>query len=1076
MTIKQKFERIDQSKLEPNQVNALKIVVEFTENFKTKDAEKIKVTNEKLDNIIEKLQVKNPDALKPLKTATAKKQSQTSKPKRTVLGLAKEIRKSDESFEDAKARATKIINEEKDATNKVVKSEMKSLLEFIKKHKELEGINGTDLGRDASRVAKRGGVRTVTHSGSTTNQYGTFENHLGRKYSENRENRKDRLAPNYPQYAPLLEKGGAVSEIYFFQCENKEIRDDFFEDLQAYMPDHSKMKMGDLYIQLEASPIDEENLQKMANSTDGVNFVVEKYNDGGYLTNPTFGQFQNIVYKDGGQVVKPHYQVIALEKRHNLQYGDSKRFATESEAISWGEKQFSREDVGEVVVDRVRPNDKGEIKIDTVYRINNDYPLGERVIMRPITYSKGGMLSSRERYVLEVKGQTGLSVGAIEKYIDDNNLSEGELLNIVVGLGRKQLKGADVATAVNGKPKNALSKEIIAFAKSDKAMKLELGGNVGAYDLAGHLGGNFNVGQNNGNLSGTTGTFYTGLVGETGTMSSGEMFELGGGVPSGLQGAVQTYTNAYANEGATAGMYAGGGVIDGALNKQVHALALKEKMTINDWATSEYNKRITQALVESLTDANFHNDAKKVVMKAEGKKTFTKELFKSEYYNPSQDVLDFARDVARICDYDGDDIVNAYYFTTKMQGSKVATMIEDLFLNKKTSSKKYVPHYDIESVTVKKGKKQIVIKGSDVLNGANMLKKGGDLSKSATYFPKRDIVSVKLKNGEVVHPANGYWVGITPKMVRTQFEESAFEYKAGGVIKNQYLGKSAEKVWGQWNESQRSHFLLDHSEILDKDRMENNLGYSRIVQKDKKYSELTPHTQRVLEAHVEKGQYEEGGKVEEAIINKDGIKVKSVAMPEKKLSEAEWMEKHSETNEARAYASGGEIRVGDKVKVKASGIGEDYVIVEGFDSPKQVLTKNDNPNTYLAVRDNEGYAWEIYLKEVVEFPSNTYAKGGKVTFAQKAKAIAKNFEGKQVEPKYQKEYGKTYDKAEAKEVGNKIAGAQKAKYDSKMKSGGKLTNHKGSPKMNEVVAIAKKIRKEGEAWASALKRAWAQVK
>jgi hypothetical protein len=991
MTIKQKFERIDQSKLEPNQVNALKIVVEFTENFKTKDAEKIKVTNEKLDNIIEKLQVKNPDALKPLKTATAKKQSQTSKPKRTVLGLAKEIRKSDESFEDAKARATKIINEEKDATNKVVKSEMKSLLEFIKKHKELEGIHGTDLGRDASRVAKRGGVRTVTHSGSTTNQYGTFENHLGRKYSENRENRKDRLAPNYPQYAPLLEKGGAVSEIYFFQCENKEIRDDFFEDLQAYMPDHSKMKMGDLYIQLEASPIDEENLQKMANSTDGVNFVVEKYNDGGYLTNPTFGQFQNIVYK------------------------------------------------------------------------------------------KGGMLTSRERYVLEVKGQTGLSVGAIEKYIDDNNLSEGELLNIVVGLGRKQLKGGDMVTAVVGKPNNAISKEIIAFAKSDKAMKLELGGNVGAYDLAGHLGGNFNVGQNNGNLSGTTGTFYTGLVGETGTMSSGEMFELGGGVPSGLQGAVQTYTNAYANEGATAGMYAGGGVIDGALNKQVHALALKEKMTINDWATSEYNKRITQALVESLTDANFHNDAKKVVMKAEGKKTFTKELFKSEYYNPSQEVLDFARDVARICDYDGDDIVNAYYFTTKMQGSKVATMIENLFLNKKTSSKKYVPHYDIESVTVKKGKKQIVIKGSDVLNGANMLKKGGDLSKSATYFPKRDIVSVKLKNGEVVHPANGYWVGITPKMVRTQFEESAFEYKAGGAIKDQYKGKTAEKVWGQWNESQRSHFLLDHSELLDKDRMENNLGYSRIVQKDKKYSELTPHTQRVLEAHVEKGQYEDGGKVEEAIINKDGIKVKSVAMPEKKLSEAEWMEKHSETNEARAYKAGGNLTEYSEF------IQQEYPaskrLANKFSKkhhePYLVTVEKGNQDT-INVRTARGfYEFPKDYQDAHEVLYATIEKmneGGKVTFAQKAKAIAKNFEGKQVEPKYQKEYGKTYDKAEAKEVGNKIAGAQKAKYDSKMKSGGKLTNHKGSPKMNEVVAIAKKIRKEGEAWASALKRAWAQVK
>jgi hypothetical protein len=65
-----------------------------------------------------------------------------------------------------------------------------------------------------------------------------------------------------------------------------------------------------------------------------------------------------------------------------------------------------------------------------------------------------------------------------------------------------------------------------------------------------------------------------------------------------------------------------------------------------------------------------------------------------------------------------------------------------------------------------------------------------------------------------------------------------------------------------------------------------------------------------------------------------------------------------------------------------------------------------------------------------------YKGGGKTTFKEKATAIAKNFEGKKVEPKYQKEYGKTYDKAEAKEVGNKIAGSQKAKYDSKMSGGG----------------------------------------
>ncbi len=98
-----------------------------------------------------------------------------------------------------------------------------------------------------------------------------------------------------------------------------------------------------------------------------------------------------------------------------------------------------------------------------------------------------------------------------------------------------------------------------------------------------------------------------------------------------------------------------------------------------------------------------------------------------------------------------------------------------------------------------------------------------------------------------------------------------------------------------------------------------------------------------------------------------------------------------------------------------------------------------------------------------------YKEGGKTTFKQKATAIAKNFEGKKVEPKYQKEYGKTYDKAEAKEVGNKIAGSQKAKYDSKMSGGGKT-------KRGGAMQLAKQIRKEGESWQSALKRANEQVR
>jgi len=342
MTLKQKFDSIDQSKLNSDQKDFLGKIEKATKNFTSDNKEVNDKVEGALDKMIATFKEKMPEVIKTkeakkepkstAKKATAKP-SQTSSPKRTVMSVAKEIRKDGESWADAQKRARAEINKDKKSAEKEVKTEMQKLMAFIKTRKELEGISGTDLGRDSVRQAKPRG-RRISKDGNV--------------YYENRENRIDRLAPNYPKDAPMLKKGG--------------------------------------------------------------------------------------------------------------------------------------------------------------------------------------MLSPRERYNLEIKGMTGVSVGAIEKYIDENDLNDNDVLNIVVGLGRKQLNGADVSTAMVGKKGNAESKRLIRFVKDDKAMKMELGGNVGGYDLAGHLDGTFNVGQNDGALSGVTGTQYSGLVGETGAMSSGEMFSRGGSV------------------------------------------------------------------------------------------------------------------------------------------------------------------------------------------------------------------------------------------------------------------------------------------------------------------------------------------------------------------------------------------------------------------------------------------------------------------------------------------------------------------------------------------------------------------
>jgi hypothetical protein len=52
---------------------------------------------------------------------------------------------------------------------------------------------------------------------------------------------------------------------------------------------------------------------------------------------------------------------------------------------------------------------------------------------------------------------------------------------------------------------------------------------------------------------------------------------------------------------------------------------------------------------------------------------------------------------------------------------------------------------------------------------------------------------------------------------------------------------------------------------------------------------------------------------------------------------------------------------------------------------------------------------------------NNHAKGGKIGFKGLADKVAARYKGKSVPAKYKSEYGKTYDAAEAKEVGNKVA-------------------------------------------------------
>jgi hypothetical protein len=140
-----------------------------------------------------------------------------------------------------------------------------------------------------------------------------------------------------------------------------------------------------------------------------------------------------------------------------------------------------------------------------------------------------------------------------------------------------------------------------------------------------------------------------------------------------------------------------------------------------------------------------------------------------------------------------------------------------------------------------------------------------------------------------------------------------------------------------------------------------------------------------------------------------------------------------------------------------------------------VLSQNSNVVTVMPYK-LMGTGAPPIIMNISDLDETSFMAGGKVTFKEKSKAIAKKFVGKKVEPKYQEEYGKTYDKKEAEEVGNKIAGSIKAKYE-KAEKGMKIKRPgSGNPLMKKAIELAKKNRKPGQKWTDAVKIAYADIK
>ena len=626
-----KYESIDQSKLNEATIKILNRVKTITADFTSDDEKNNKIAEQVLNEVMKK----NPDSIKivkrtPKAKVTPKKSnkvkntkkakqttSSTAKSSNNIMSVAKEIQKDGESWKDAMERAKQVLKERKEQVVQKQKTELEKLFALVKTKKELQGFAKSDIKRDAVRDAKPRGARVVTKQGSTSNQYGTFSNKLGRKYWETRDRHADRLAPNYPKYMPLLADGGEIEsgkiwnslhkeeKLNFLTKNNSEIEkkiklnqdiifksikndswDSLNENIKDVFNEHIKNKK--FYFENIGKKVTWEDYKgkKRKGVIDGIdfngNYIIIEPDElyGGDTLSPDEVNIQDESKKkfwffaDGG-MTNLTMQNVSFEKGGIFYKEGSNKYGLGNTEIF-----IQEENDMYCVYDNVYNDEDENWEIKKLADFDNMDEAKEFAIEHSKKeYANGGSL----QFMTDPNFGNFQNTGMFEAGGSMADLTEQEFLKKYFGANvftenpsqyfeiKKLSSSDDAKVSAFVKELKADGFTIKKRAYSDftsimgvkKKGSFELGGAFMMTDLAGHTGGSDGVGSPK-PLSGVSGTYYTGLVGETGAMSSGELFMDGGAMAQNQQvinDASQSYVNYYLGEGASQGIYKDGGSI-----------------------------------------------------------------------------------------------------------------------------------------------------------------------------------------------------------------------------------------------------------------------------------------------------------------------------------------------------------------------------------------------------------------------------------------------------------------------------------------------------------------------------------
>lgn len=472
-----------------------------------------------------------------------------------------------------------------------------------------------------------------------------------------------------------------------------------------------------------------------------------------------------------------------------------------------------------------------------------------------------------------------------------------------------------------------------------------------------------------------------------------------------------------------------------------------------DIYSNEFPKRLTNQFITTAYESNWKDldeSVKNIFMSHVNKGQFAKGGYvaEGENYEYLNTFKRFDSNVP-VPDEDFEKLVDAYH--KQLSGDKLAVSkykvlklqmgnylghktVEEMeaYIEKTHNAHKmakggYVSKRDIEAITIVNPNKSnpkknyLTFRSGEFLNGLNQFAKGGKLTDNYTYIKRSDIFAVYYKDKAKKYnsimeskPKNGFWVskkaliregGKTPSAANAPFDayESYDEF-----------AKLNYKVWDKLK-------IESGSQIYASDSLQKKLAIEypnsgidakfkslKAIQRKKVAEIMTDENEHSLRNYLTLRGYL-GQKEYDGYARIFDPKSRYVLNPAN----------------FKNYTA-------DKVKVGSvltSNTGVKVKVVEynpqfGVKVLRLDATAADMPSQYLKLSKFNGF--------------EEMASGGKIGFEALSKKVASRYAGKNVKAKYQGEYGKTYDKSEAKEVGDKVAAKVYRMQQGKMAMGGKF--------------------------------------